>query len=141
VTFAICVGYPVYFILRRRHRLDGPVAFGGEMLVLAPVVLVAMATADPASSAPATLAGLAGVGLFTAAAMAGYLAAARLLTLPVFGLASYVEPVLLVVVSLLLGESFHGAGDLFVYLAIALALAVLALDGLRAMRTLPRPRP
>jgi chloramphenicol-sensitive protein RarD len=71
-----------------------------------------------------------------AVAMTAYLAASRLLTLPVFGLLSYVEPVLLVGVALLLGDVIAG-WDVVVYALLAGALGLLSLDGFRAARSRP----
>lgn len=59
--------------------------------------------------------------------------AARLLRIPLFGLLGYVELVLLVVVSFMLGERMTG-GDIVTYGLLAVALVVLAIDGYRAAR-------
>ena len=76
------------------------------------------------------------VGIAGAGAMAAYLAASRLLSLPLFGLLGYLEPVGLVAVGLLLGERMHGI-ELIVYAMLAVALAVLAVDGYRVARRQP----
>ena len=73
------------------------------------------------------------IGLAGAGAMATYLAAARLLSIPLFGLLGYVELVLLVVVSFMLGERMAG-GDFTTYGLLVLALFVLAFDGYGASR-------
>ena len=36
VTFFICIGYPVYFVTRRRAGLDNPMAFGAEVALITP---------------------------------------------------------------------------------------------------------
>ncbi|MGB4136034.1 MAG: permease, partial [Microbacterium sp.] len=125
--------YAVYFVLRQRFGLDGPIVFGVENLVLAPVAVLFLITAEPGTLSTAELTGLAGIGLASALAMTLYLAASSMLSMPVFGLLSYVEPVLLVGVALLLGERMHDA-DVLVYGVLALALALLAADGFRASR-------
>uniref|UniRef100_UPI001ABB48BD hypothetical protein n=1 Tax=Cumulibacter soli TaxID=2546344 RepID=UPI001ABB48BD len=61
-------------------------------------------------------------------AWTSHLGASRLLSLPLFGLLSYVEPVLLFVASLVLGETLT-AIDAISYSLLAIALAVLALGG------------
>ncbi len=133
VTAAICIPYTVYFVVRRRFGLDGPIAFGAEMAAIAPVAIVLLATATPGELPGGEIAGLIAIGFASAAAMTLYLGASSLLTLPAFGLLGYVEPVLLVGVALLLGERMQGA-DAVVYGILALALAVLAWDGFRAAR-------
>ncbi|SJN28803.1 Chloramphenicol-sensitive protein rarD [Microbacterium esteraromaticum] len=140
VTLAICLPYTVYFVVRQRFGLDGPIVFGAESLLMLPVAVAFLLAATPGVIAPAELAGLAGIGIASAAAMSLYLAAAALLPLPVFGLLSYVEPVLLVGIALLLGERMQGA-DGWVYLILAVALTVLAVEGFRVSRRARRARP
>lgn len=132
-TFAVCLGYPLYFVIRRRAGLDGPAAFGVEMAVLGPVAIALVALADTSGVSPSGYAGVAAVAFAGAAGMAAFLAASRLLTLPVFGLLGYSEPVLLVGVAILLGERIQ-APDLVVYAMLAVALAILATDGFRTAR-------
>lgn len=129
VTFAICVGYPVYFLLRRLARLDNPAGFGVEMALTAPAAILLVVNTPGATSATEALT-VAVIGTAGAVAMFAYLAASRMLTFPVFGLLNYVEPVLLVVAALLLGEQVTTV-DIVVYALLAAALTVLALDGLR----------
>jgi len=139
VTLSICLPYTVYFVVRQRFGLDKPIVFGVEALLMVPVAVLLLATAAPGVITAAELTGLAGIGLASALAMSAYLLAAALLPLPVFGLLSYVEPVLLVGVALLLGEQMRGA-DAVVYAMLAVALAVLAADGFRVSRRGRRPR-
>lgn len=132
VTFVICLGFPTYFVLRRRLGLDGPMAFGLEMAILAPaaVALVFVTGAEPPARTGQVIA-LVAVGLAGAAAMVAYLTASRLLPLPLFGLLGYLEPVGLVVVALLLGERLR-TEDGVVYALLAAALTVLAVEGYRS---------
>lgn len=132
VTLAICIPYSVYFVLRQRFGLDGPIVFGWEIALMLPVAAVFLLTgAGPSSGAETTA--LLAIGLASAIAMTLYLAASSMLSMPVFGLLGYVEPVLLVVVAMLLGERMQGA-DALVYGILAAALTVLAVDGFRAAR-------
>lgn len=134
VTFAICIGYPTYFVLRRHFKLDNPMAFGAEVAVLSPICLVFIVTGRSDQPADATeLAVLLAVGLAGAGAMALFLSASRLLPLPLFGLLAYMEPVALVLISLLLGERPRGS-DLMTYGLLALALSLLAIEGARLPR-------
>ncbi|MGX6448552.1 permease, partial [Patulibacter sp. S7RM1-6] len=132
VTLAACGGYAAYFALRRQTGLDGDAAFGVEIVLLTPLALVLLAR-DDAPASTADLAAVLGAGLAGTVAMTSYLAASRILPMPVFGLLSYVEPVLLFAVALLLGERPQGV-DVAVYALLAVALAVLAVDGARAAR-------
>ncbi|MFE6734428.1 EamA family transporter RarD [Microbacterium sp. NPDC057650] len=132
VTLAICVPYSVYFVLRQRFGLDGPIVFGWEIALMLPVAVLFLLTGAGPSSGVETVALLA-IGFASAIAMTLYLAASSMLTMPVFGLLGYVEPILLVVVAMLLGERMQGA-DALVYGILAVALAVLAVDGFRSAR-------
>ena len=79
-------------------------------------------------------------GILGALALVLYLAASWLLPMGLFGLLSYVEPVLLVVVALLLGEGL-APGQWPTYALVFAAVVVLVLDGARQfVRELRRQR-
>lgn len=139
VTIVICIPYAVYFVVRQRFGLDGPLVFGMELALMSPVAVIALVTAAPGSLPVPELAGLAAVGLLGGFGMILYLAASSMLSMPVFGLLSYVEPVLLVGVAFVLGERMQGA-DAVAYGILAAALALLAVEGFRAARRRP-PEP
>jgi len=152
-TLAVCLAYPVYFVLRRKLGTDTLAAFSAELLAMLPLGIYFI-LAGPhgilgpgvpgAASAPVPwaaglwrsgYAGVGAVGVLGGAAMLFYLLASKWLPLSLFGLLSYVEPVLLVGVSLLLGEHL-GWAALLTYGPILLALVLLAVDGRRSS---PRP--
>lgn len=130
VTFAVCFGYALYFALRRRFGLDSTAAFGAEVALTVPVAVLLIVVCQGSSSwgghAAVLFAGLAG-----ALAMSAYVAASTMLSMPVFGLLTYVEPVLMFIVALLLGERLT-ALDAVVYTLLAVALTVLAIAGFRS---------
>ncbi|MGO1539599.1 MAG: EamA family transporter RarD [Leucobacter sp.] len=132
VTFAVCIGYALYFGLRQRFALDSPAAFGGEMLVLLPLAAILIGTSEGAQTAFDQFLVLA-AGMAGALGMTAFLAASRLLSMPVFGMLSYGEPILLFVAALLLGEGLQPI-DLFVYGMLGIALIVLAAEGFRSRR-------
>jgi chloramphenicol-sensitive protein RarD len=68
------------------------------------------------------------LGLISASALVSYILASRILPFSLFGLLSYVEPVLLVGVALLLGESIS-RDEWMTYLPIWLAVLVLVGEG------------
>lgn len=136
VTVLVCVGYTVYFALRKRFGLATQSAFGGEIALLCiaavPLILVSRGADTIAEQSLVLLIGLGG-----AAAMTAYLAASHLLSMPVFGLLTYVEPVLMFVASLLLGEHLT-ASDAVAYGLLAVALGVLAAGSLSRTSRTPR---
>ncbi|MCV7362115.1 EamA family transporter RarD [Mycolicibacterium neworleansense] len=129
VTFVVCIGYALYFGVRRRVGLDSPTAFGVEVALTVPVAVLLIVVCRGASSWSGYAAVVA-VGLAGTVAMAAYVAASSLLSMPVFGLLTYVEPVLLFGVALMLGERLTGL-DAVVYALLAVALTVLAIGGFR----------
>jgi len=127
VTFAICIGYALYFSLRKHFRLDGAATFGLEVALLLPVAVTLLISTEVVTGLLTQL-GVLTVGLAGAAAMSAYLAASKSLSMPVFGLLSYGEPVLMFAVAIVLGERLHTGGAI-VYIVLAVALGVLAVDG------------
>lgn len=132
-TFAVALGYPAYFVLRRRFNLDSPAALALEMTTLLPLVAVFVLQPHALSAmaaAPMNWAAIALLGVLTAVGFSTYSLAQRALPMSLFGMLSYLEPVLLVVVSLVvIGEPLTGA-DALTYGAIALAIVLVCLDGL-----------
>lgn len=135
VTVLVALGYPVYFTIRRRARLDSPGAFLLELVVLTPIAgwfLASEHGAAPLGAAPVLIGGVVLLGAVSGTALVLYLAASRALGFGLFGLLTYLEPVLLIVVAVtLLGERLTPTDGL-VYGPIALALILLAVEPLRA---------
>lgn len=141
-TLLVALGYPPYFVLRRKINADSLTAFALEMLLLLPVAVVLIVT----GGSLARIAGrvdmwcllLPGLGMLSACALASNLKASRLLPMALFGILGYVEPVLLVLVSVtLLGETLS-AQQLATYIPIWIAVALTALHGVRLVRFAPR---
>ncbi|BEV16866.1 EamA family transporter RarD [Herbaspirillum sp. DW155] len=142
-TLTVALGYPPYFILRRRIRLDSMLIFAVEMMVLALPSLVDLIL-SPASVSilhtPAMWLLLPGLGVLSMIALTSYLRAGKLLPMSLFGILGYVEPVLLVLVAMVvLGESLHVA-QLGTYVPIWLSVLLTAMHSIRLMRQ-PAPEP
>lgn len=135
-TLLVCLGYPIYFVLRRKIGFDNLAAFAAELLAMLPFGVYLILAGSHGISGVSTAAGFWGVftiGVLGGIAMVLYLLASKWLPLSLFGLLSYVEPILLVGVSLLLGEVL-GWSSLLTYFPILLALVFLAADGRRSVR-------
>ncbi|MEX6504201.1 EamA family transporter RarD [Pseudomonas zhanjiangensis] len=136
VTLVTALGYPPYFMLRRWMRLDALSGFILEMLMLAPLALwliVAWGTPGVFDQAPQLWWLLPGLGLLGTLAFAAMMASSRLLPMGLFGILSYVEPVLLFAVSLVfLGEQFNPA-QWMTYLPIWLAVILVGWDSARLL--------
>nr|WP_283246524.1 EamA family transporter RarD [Pseudomonas insulae] len=137
LTLATALGYPPYIMLRRWMRLDALSGFIVEMLVLAPLAVWAIWAHSPEgafSQAPQLWWLLPGLGLLGTLAFVAMMVASRLLPLGLFGILSYVEPVLLFGVAvLLLGEQFD-VRQLWTYLPIWLAILLTGWDSARLLR-------
>lgn len=137
-TLAVCLGFPPYFILRRYFKFDDLGGLWFDMVLILPVGLFYVI------SGPTSLAVITGetslylfiplFGAISATALITYIIASRILPLGLFGLLTYVEPVLLTAVGLILGGRI-GEKDFLTYGGIWLAVAFLVLDGLRNVYT------
>jgi chloramphenicol-sensitive protein RarD len=136
VVLVTVLGYPPYFMLRRWMCLDALSGFVLEMLVLASLaVWLILVWGPPAvfEAAPQLWWLLPGLGLLSALAFAAMMTSSRLLPLGLFGILSYVEPVLLFLGALLfLGESFDH-GQWLTYLPIWLAVLLVGWDSGRLL--------
>ncbi len=139
-TFVVAIGYPLYFMLRRWQGNDHLGGIWCDMFLLLPMAAwFALGTGESgAFSQNGSLWWLViGLGLISALALIFYLLSAKLLTFSLFGLLSYLEPVLLVFVSLLLGESI-AEHERLTYIAIWTAVGILVLEGMQRVWRMKR---
>jgi len=133
-TLVVTIGYPIYFVLRKRCRTDHLGGLWCDMCLLLPWALyfVIQGPLSPADlqAHPALYALIPILGAISASALIAYVLASRLLPFSLFGLLSYVEPVLLVGVALLLGETI-GPDQWLTYLPIWAAVLVLVIEGFK----------
>ena len=133
-TWVVALGYTVYFSLRRWLQTDTLAGHWIDMALLVPVAVgftLRVSGSWPLVAGYPTLwALLPLLGVVSAVALALYMIASRWLPLGLFGLLSYVEPALLVVVAWLLGESMEPQQQLS-YALIFAAVGLLIGDGLR----------
>lgn len=142
-ALVVALGYPIYFVLRRKFSLDNIGGFWFDLVLLLPVAiwfaLAGQLNMKLVQQEPQLLWLLPLLGVISASALIAYILASRLLNMGLFGLLGYVEPVLLLFVALLLGERLSPQ-EFLTYGPIWLAVAVLALEGglfLRKKRTSP----
>ncbi|GAB7529705.1 EamA family transporter RarD [Pseudomonas sp. 3A(2025)] len=133
-TLVVAVGYPLYFVLRRRLKIDNLGGLWFDMLFMLPIGLWFIASGNPAAAqnTPMLYLLIPLLGVISASALVSYIIASRVLPFSLFGLLSYVEPVLLVGVALLLGESI-GGDEWLTYIPIWLAVLVLIIEGAKHM--------
>ncbi|MFC6338795.1 EamA family transporter RarD [Pseudomonas sp. CCM 7891] len=133
-TLVVIIGYPLYFVLRKRLGTDHLGGLWLDMALMLPVALWFVQSGEQGFSVldahKRLYALIPLLGLISAAALVSYIIASRLLAFSLFGLLSYVEPVLLLGVALLLGESI-GPGEWLTYIPIWLAVMVLVFEGFK----------
>ncbi|WP_144113012.1 EamA family transporter RarD [Paraburkholderia sp. BCC1886] len=141
-TVLVVFGYPPYFVLRRKIGEDSLAMFLLETMLLLPVALFALITGGSLT----LIAGridmwcvlLPGLGALSTVALASYLHASRLMPIALFGILGYVEPVLIVLVSIaLLGETLSAA-QMATYIPIWMAVALTMVHSVRVFRLAPQ---
>lgn len=136
-TWLVALGYTLYFVLRRHLRTDHLGGHWLDMMLLIPAALWFVLRTPSSFNALAQHPNLWGMvtvlGIVSAVALALYMAASRLLPMGLFGLLSYLEPALLALAALALGESME-PGQWPSYGPIFAAVAVLIADGVLRMR-------
>lgn len=136
-TWLVALGYTLYFVLRRHLRTDHLGGHWLDMMLLIPAALWFVLRTPSSFNALAQHPNLWGMvtvlGIVSAVALALYMAASRLLPMGLFGLLSYLEPALLALAALALGESLE-PGQWPSYGPIFAAVAVLIADGVLRMR-------
>ncbi len=136
-TLVVAFGYPVYFVLRRRMDANNLGGLWFDMTLLLPVGLWFIANGtvglDAVGDHRALLWLIPLLGILSSVALVFYMLASQMLSLSLFGLLGYVEPVLLVFVALLLGESISGNAWL-TYIPVWLAVVLLIVEGIIGLR-------
>jgi chloramphenicol-sensitive protein RarD len=136
-TLVVALGYPPYFMLRRKLHADPLVSFAIEMMLLAPFAFAMLVVRDSLAvveARPILWLLLPGLGVLSTVALGSYLRASRYLPIALFGVLGYVEPVLLVGVAvLLLGEPFS-MQHIGTYVPIWISVALTAVHSARLVR-------
>ncbi|MFT4021743.1 MAG: EamA family transporter RarD [Acinetobacter sp.] len=131
-TIVVAVGYSVYFLFRKLLKIDHLGGFWWENFLVLPVAIYFVQTWSLPWGTflhqPHLIAIIVGLGILSAIGLGSYIVASRFLPMALFGLLSYLEPVLLAMASLLLGETIK-ADEWFTYIPIWCAVAVLVLEG------------
>lgn len=138
-TALVVVGYPPYFVVRRALRVSSLPAVWYDMVFLLPaaVLLMQVQGVDIVRAfvdRPALLLLVPLLGVISSVALVMYLAASRMLPLGLFGILSYVEPVLLFWVGFLALSEPVPVAQWLTYIPIWLAVLMVAFEGLQKWR-------
>ncbi|MBP6684883.1 MAG: EamA family transporter RarD [Leucobacter sp.] len=131
-TMLVAFGYPVYFVLRRAMGTNHLGGMLWEFLLLSPLAVVLavreFANGDVLQANPSLVWFAPLFGVWSGIALICYLLASRYLSISIFGLMSYLEPALLVVASILIGERIT-SGEWPMYIAVWGAVGILVIGG------------
>lgn len=130
-TALVAFGYTVYFLLRKKMRTDHLGGFWWDIVLILPVAVYFITRENGLHlvfNQPILLLVMVGLGFLSAFGLGSYLLASRFLPMILFGLLSYLEPILLALASLALGETIHG-DEWYTYVFIWCAVFVLVIEG------------
>ncbi|MWN32555.1 MULTISPECIES: EamA family transporter RarD [unclassified Gilliamella] len=144
-TAVIALGYPIYFITRRKLQIEGIAGTFSDFLFIFIGCLLYFSLNYNADKIIGDIIHfpiyIPMLGIITAIAFAIYFFARRLLPLGLFGLLGYVEPVLLTIVSVLFLHETVSPKYIASYGLIWLSVCVLALEGtIFVLRAIKRKR-
>ena len=130
--------YPIYYLVRRKLGVPALIGLTFDLLVIAPCalfyILTQTDTINLIASTPKLIGFIVLLGINSAVAMHLNLKASQLLPIAVFGMLSYLEPVLLFIISIAwLGEPLE-SGSLISYGFIWLGLSLMMVNGWLAMK-------
>ncbi len=142
-TLVVALGYPIYFTVRRFAGIGGSAGLSAEMMLTLPVAILLLLLDDPTLRTlqnPGTGFSIIGFGILASIGLLLYIGASQLLPMSVFGLLSYLEPILLAVAAALVLSEPLPARELPTYITIGIALLLLAVESLVRQRP-PRNQP
>lgn len=133
----VCIGYPLYFIVRKALNLNNIAGMWFDMLLLTPLAAFTIfysIETGPSLAGYGHLSWLVPVvGVSSSVAILLFVLGGKYLSMSLFGLLSYVEPALLMVAALLIGETI-APGEYVLYAAIWVAIALVVVDGIVQIR-------
>jgi len=131
-TVYVALAYPAYFFLRRYFGTDHLGGFWWDLCLILPVAFyLGFVYSDSFSlivNFPHLVLAVIGLGFLSALGLGSYILASRYLPFVIFGLLSYLEPVLLAFASMALGERVE-PGEWLTYIPIWLAVVLLVVEG------------
>ncbi|WP_081618463.1 EamA family transporter RarD [Actinobacillus capsulatus] len=135
-TIVAGVGYPLYITLRRYFGINTLATFFVELLLVMPFAgyFIAQTDMQPMwANNQHIYYFLALFGLVNGAAFILYIASSNLLPVNVLGLLGYVEPLVMLCVSFMIGEVLDSKSYLLM-ICLALAITLLTIDNFRLAR-------
>lgn len=135
-TLVAGIGYPLYITLRRYFNINNLATFFTELLLVTPFALYFIFQTDiqPILIENHYLyAILALFGLVNGIAFIFYIASSNLLPVNVLGLLGYMEPLVMLAISFIIGESLDSKSYILI-ICLAIAITLLTIDNFRQGR-------
>ena len=135
-TLVSGIGYPLYITLRRYFDINNLATFFIELLLVTPFALyfISQTEMQPILIENHYLyAILALFGLVNGVAFIAYIASSNLLPVNVLGLLGYMEPLVMLAISFIIGESLDSKSYILM-ICLALAITLLTIDNFRQGR-------
>lgn len=135
-TLIAGIGYPLYITLRRYFNINNLATFFAELLLVTPFALYFIFQTD---MQPILIenhylyAILALFGLVNGIAFIFYIASSNLLPVNVLGLLGYMEPLVMLAISFIIGESLDSKSYILM-ICLAIAITLLTIDNFRQGR-------
>ena len=135
-TLVAGIGYPLYITLRRYFDINNLATFFIELLLVTPFALyfISQTEMQPILMENHYLyAILALFGLVNGIAFIAYIASSNLLPVNVLGLLGYMEPLVMLTISFIIGESLDSKSYILM-ICLAIAITLLTIDNFRQGR-------
>lgn len=135
-TFVAGLGYPIYITLRRYFQINSLATFFVELILLLPVALYYVYQADMVfiqNQNPNIYWVLLLLSIVSGSAFMLYIFSTNLLPINLSGLLGYVEPLVMLVIAFIVGETLDSQ-SLMLMLCLSVALLLLGIDGFQKKR-------
>lgn len=135
-TLVAGIGYPLYITLRRYFNINNLATFFVELLLVTPFALYFISQTNMQlilMENHSLYAILALFGLVNGIAFIFYIASSNLLPVNVLGLLGYMEPLVMLAISFIIGESLDSKSYILM-ICLALAITLLTIDNFRQGR-------
>lgn len=131
-TLYVALAYPLYFFMRRALKTDHLGGFWWDLFLILPAACYLSFVYSDSMALLLDYSHLIwaviGLGFLSALGLGSYILASRYLPFVIFGLLSYLEPVLLAFASIMMGERVE-ASEWLTYIPIWLAVVLLVIEG------------
>ncbi|MDO4430403.1 MAG: EamA family transporter RarD [Lonepinella koalarum] len=135
-TLLVCLGYPIYFSVRRYFKILHLSSFAIEMLLLLPISLYFAAQVDMAEVEainPMIYWGVLLLGIIGGIALSAYILSSQILPINLLGLMGYLEPMAMLVVSFLIGEILESNSYLLM-VCLFISVSLLVFEGMMTIK-------